>query len=261
MLVVLPARGRRELTARCIATFAATTDTASLLVVIDDDDTATYDGLEYPPGTMVQVIPRTWLAAKINQVTAVQASRYEAIIIVGNDHTFQAEHWDTAMMARLGRMGGSGIVYPDDKRRTDIGEITLISTDIIGALGWFSHPTLKHYYADNIIADIGRAAHCYEFCPEAVITHHHHSVDPATPYDEVYAYGESFGGRDFHAYQAWRRGGMRDDVETVKKVLAAKGAGYKLTMRGANGGSAGHGTDEGPAGTVRQAAGVVPGDH
>jgi hypothetical protein len=29
---------------------------------------------------------------------------------------------------------------------------------------------------------------------------------------------------------------MKDDVETVKKVLAAKGAGYKLTFaRGANG--------------------------
>ena len=262
MLVVLPLRGRRELTARCLETFAATTDAAGLLAVIDDDDTATYDGLEYPPGTQVQVIPRKPLAAKINHVTVPQATSYEAIIIVGNDHTFDTPAWDTILLDALDQIGGSGIVYPDDKRRRDNAEISLISTDIIAALGWFCEPTLKHYWADNVISDIGRHAGCLRYCPEAVVEHHHYSIDPGTPFDAVYAYGEAFGSQDFQAYQAWRRDRMRGDVETVKKVLAAKGAGFKLTMtRGANGRSAGHGTHEGPAGTVRQAAGIAPGNH
>jgi len=261
MLVVLPLRGRRELTARCLETFAATTDTAALLAVIDDDDTATYDGLEYPPGTQVQVIPRMPLAAKINHVTVPLAARYDAIIIVGNDHTFDTPHWDTILLGAMDGIGGSGIVYPDDKRRHDNAEISLISTDIIQALGWFCEPTLHHYWADNVISDIGRHAGCLLYCPEAVVEHHHYSRDPSTPFDETYAYGESFGTQDYQAYQAWRRTRMRDDVETVKKVLAAKGAGFKLTMRGASERSAGHGADAGPAGAVRQAAGVVPGDH
>jgi hypothetical protein len=234
MLVVLPLRGRRELTARCLKTFADTTDAAGLLAVIDDDDEATYDGLEYPPGTQVQVIPRKPLAAKINQVAVPLAASYEAIIVVGNDHTFDTPHWDTILLDALDGIGGSGIVYPDDKRRHDNAEISLISSDIIRALGWFCEPTLKHYWAGNVISDIGRHAGCLRYCPEAVIEHHHYSRDPATPFDETYAYGESFGPQDFQAYQEWRRTRMADDVETVKKVLAAKGAGFKLTMRGAD---------------------------
>lgn len=260
ILVVLPTRGRRELLARCVQTFTDTTDSADLLVVIDDDDEATYEGLEFPPGVRTQVIPRLCLAAKNNRIALAEAPSYRAVIIVGNDHTFDTPGWDTALLAGLDAMGGSGIVYPDTVRRRDIGEISLISSDIILALGWFCEPSLRHYWADNVIADLGQAAGCYRYCPQAVIAHHHHSVDPETPHDEVYRYGEAFGAADSYAYQAWRRDRMKNDVETVKKVLAAKGAGYRLTLRGANG-SAGHGADEGPAGAVRQAAGVVPGDH
>ena len=235
ILVVLPTRGRRELLARCVKTFTETTDTADLLVVIDDDDEGTYEGLEFPPGVRTQVIPRLPLAAKNNRIAVAEAPSYRAVIIVGNDQTFDTRHWDTILTAELDRMGGSGIVYPDTKRRRDIGEICLISSDIILALGWFSEPSLKHYWADNVIDDIGRAAGCLKFCPDAVIEHHHYSVDPGTPYDAVYRYGESHGGHDAQAYRAWRQDRMDADVATVRKLLASKGLGFTLTLKTGNG--------------------------
>ena len=260
ILVVLPTRGRRRLLARCVDTFAATAESADMLIVMDDDDPS-YEGMEFPPRVRTETIPRMTLAPKNNHAAVKEAPFYRAVIVVGDDHTFDTLHWDRIFLAALDDIGGSGIVYPDDVRRRDNAEISLISSDIITALGWFCLPTLKHYWADNVISDLGRHAGCLRYCPEAVIEHHHYSVDPETPFDATYEYGESFGTADFQAYQAWRRGPMKDDVDTVKKVLAARGAGYKLTFaRGANGESAGHGSDQ-ATGAVRQAAGIAQGDH
>jgi hypothetical protein len=198
-----------------------------MLLVTDDDDTS-YDRLHWPLGVRTCIIPRLHLAAKINQISLEQAPYYTAIFPVGDDHTFDTPHWDTIMMAELEKLGGTGIVCPDDKRRADIGEISMISSDIILALGWFSHPSLKHYWADNVVNDIGRHAKCIRYCSDVVIEHHHYSVDARTPHDDTYKYGESFGAEDAQAYQTWRHEKMDADVAIVQKLLRTKK--FKIKM-------------------------------
>ena len=233
LLVLLPVRHRRENAIRCTASFAATADDAEMLVISDADD-GSYDGIEWPARVRAQVLDE-WMPVvpKVNKAAMEQAAAYKAIFIVGDDCVFRTPGWDTIMMKALDGMGGTGIVYPDDLRRQDVPENWCTSTDIIRALGWFGNPVLLHYWTDNTWAEIGQRAGCIRFCPDAIVEHQHYSVNPATRYDAVYQSTEQkFGQRDAQAFQEWKRSQMHADVAAVKKLLDAKGAGFKLTIRG-----------------------------
>jgi hypothetical protein len=260
LLVLLPVRHRRENAIACAASFAATARDAEMLIISDADD-GSYDGIDWPEGVRVQVLPE-WMpyVPKINTVALEQAPRYKALFAIGDDCIFETPGWDRILMGELEAMGGTGILYPENHRRNDVPEQWMTSTDIVAALGWFANPALKHYWTDNTWAEIGRRAGCLKFCPDAVVEHRHYSVHKATEYDSIYQQCEQFGTRDAQAFQEWRAGQMNADVAAVKKLLAAKGAGYKFTMRSANG-IAGLGTYEGTAGAVREAAEVLQGDH
>lgn len=196
------------------------TDSAELLLITDDDDNS-YVGLnhkDYPQTTR----PRMTLTGKLNAVATEKAPHYKAIMFVGDDHVFLTKGWDTIMMAELEAMGGTGILYPDDKRRNDVPEIWLTSADIIQALGHFAEPTCKHYYLDNTWADIGRHAGCLKLCADVVVEHRHYSTRNGYQYDELYQQTERLGSEDAQAYQAWRHEKMDTDVAKVQKLLRKK---------------------------------------
>jgi len=231
LLVLLPVRHRRENAIQCAASFAATARDAELLIISDADDPS-YDGIDWPQGVRTRVMDE-WMpyVPKINKVALEVAAGYKALFAIGDDCVFQTPSWDRIMMGALEDMGGTGIVYPENHRRRDVPEQWMTSTDITLALGWFANPVLKHYWTDNTWAEIGRRAGCLKFCPDAVIEHRHYSVHKPTEYDAIYQQCEQFGPHDERAFQAWRASQMHADVTTVKKLLDAKGAGYKLTMK------------------------------
>lgn len=222
LLVLLPARGRRENAIRCTASFAEKTADAEMLFIHDVDDNS-YDGIILPEGVrghmMLDWLP---LGAKLNAVAHEQAPDYKALFFVGDDCVFETQDWDRIMMAELEAMGGTGILYPENGRRNDIPEHWLVSTDIVRALGWFAQPTLRHYYNDNTWADIGRHAGCLKLCSSVLIPHHHYSVTSSTAYDTVYQQTERYGSEDAQAYQAWRHDKMDTDVAKVQKLLRKK---------------------------------------
>lgn len=229
LLVLLPVRHRRDLAIRCAASFAETAADAELLVISDSDDDS-YDGIAWP-GRVRQMVMAGWMpyVPKINTAAMELASRYKALFAIGDDCVFVTPEWDRILMSALADMGGTGIVYPQNHRRNDVPEQWCTSTDIVQALGWFANPVLSHYFTDNTLADIGVAARCIRFCPDAVVEHRHYEVDPAAARDGIYAGCEElFGARDKAAYQAWRRDQMAADVATVRKVA---GTGFKLTLR------------------------------
>ncbi len=219
LLVLLPTRSRRELALKCAKSFTDTAAGAEMLVITDLDDRS-YDGACWPESVKECAIPRLSLSGKLNQIAREQAPRYDAVMFTGDDHVFQTPRWDSTMMGKLAEMGGSGILYPDDKRRTDLPEIWLVSSDIIMALGYFAEPSCRHYYLDNIWADIGRHTGLLRFCPEVVIQHCHYSVHPEALRDSLYRETEeSHGSADAQAYQIWRHNKMDEDVATVKGLL------------------------------------------
>lgn len=220
LLVMVPIRGRRKLAERMLASFTETTTEADLVFIMDDDDKDTYDGMDWSLANVVVMAERLPIGPKFNNVALTFADQYDAMLGCGDDHIFRTPGWDMRMRETLEAHGGTGWVSPDDKRRYDIPEISLVSTDIVRALGWFNSPTQSHYYADNIVADLGRRTELLWHCPQAVIEHMHYSVCPETEHDETYSYAErTWGESDFHAYQEWRNTLMSAQVSLLRRMF------------------------------------------
>jgi len=149
------------------------------------------------------------------------ADVYDVLMWVGDDNVFRTPAWDRIMLDCLESMGGSGWVYPDDKRRNDVPEHWACSSDVVKALGWYANPALGHFYIDNSTAELGKRAGLIRFCPDAVVEHLHYSVAPETVRDEVYVSTEErFGAADMQAYQEWRVNQMPHDIALLRRKFS-----------------------------------------
>lgn len=217
LLVVVPTRGRAALMDRFVEAWSATVQgDTELLVVADEDDQSTYDGLRLPARAGFTVLPRMWLGPKLNAVCVPEAERYRAVGFLADDCLPQAPGWDVMLTRALAT---PGIAYPEDRRRDDIPEHPFVSSQIITALGWFFEPSLAHYFADEVLADLGRAAGCLRHVADAVIPHlHYHVRGAGAQRDRTYSEAEKNGTADYAACQAWRTDRKAADVATVCAV-------------------------------------------
>jgi hypothetical protein len=217
LLVIVPTRGRRAQCERLLASFAETATCADLMFVTDPDDDA-YDGMDWGEAVHAVLDPREFLSGKLNKTALAMADVYDVLMWTGDDHVFSTAGWDTLMLASLEDMGGSGWVFPDSKRRYDVPEMWMCSSDVVRELGWFANPAVQHYYNDNTIAELGKRTGLIRFCPQAVIPHEHYSVNPETAHDAVYQQTENaFGAADLQAFQEWRADRMPHEVARLRR--------------------------------------------
>ena len=221
LLVMVPTRGRRANCERLLESFRKTASPGTdLLFVLDPDDDA-YDGMDWGPASTVILDPRDYLVGKLNKTAAAMVDLYRVLQWVGDDNVFVTPGWDALMLATLEDMGGTGWVYPDDKRRHDVPEHWMCSSDVVKALGWFANPALSHFYVDNTVAELAKRAGLIRWCPEAVIEHLHYSVTPGAERDLVYSETEDrFGAADLEAFQEWRSDQMGNEVAMLRRQFS-----------------------------------------
>lgn len=223
LMIMTPVRGRKANCERLLKSYADTADSADMVFILDPDDLGTYEGVEWGRTRQVVLDPRGMIGPKRNYAARMFAAEYDALMCAEDDIVFATPRWDTILMKALAGMGGSGMVYPNDDRRTDVPENVLISSDIVKALGWFCEPSMQHYWIDNAWADLGRGARCLTLVPDVLFENHHYSMGNGSAHDTVYSESERLNGAaDARAYQAWRRERMAGDVATVRAVLDAK---------------------------------------
>ena len=204
LLVIVPTRKRPHLVEQFLDSFEKTTDKAELLFVTDGDDDS-YEDFDWRGHGNVVIDPRASVVEKLNKAAGNVIDDYDHIMHLGDDCIFVTEHWDTKMLDLLDSMGGSGWVYPNNKRRSDVPECWLVSTDVVKEMGWFLMPALNHYYVDNVIAEIGKRTSLIRFAKDVVIEHKHYSVSRDTEYDALYKECEQlFGQQDLVTWQAWQ---------------------------------------------------------
>ena len=216
LCVMLPTRKRPEMARRCIDSFRETKalDTTDLFLIIDDDDDS-YEGI-----TDADKITATRgnLITAVNAAASVLAGAYDALFLAADDLVFQTPGWDSLMLGTLEGMGGTGIVFPDDKRRYDVPEHPLISSDWVRELGHFAEPSVAHFYCDNAWAELGKRTGLIRFCPEAVIEHRHWQVCADTEHDQTYREAEeAHGTADLEAFQEWRADRMPYEVARLRR--------------------------------------------
>jgi len=219
LLVMVPTRNRREQAARLIKSFADSdpADETVLMFITDDDDDS-YEDMDWGPAVHAVLSPRDCLTGIFNRVALEHADDFDAIMTVGDDHLFTTPQWDKALMDALEDLGGTGWVYPDDKRRSGFPEIWAVSSDLVRFLGWFALSAVRHFYCDNAISEIGKRTDLIRYVPEAVIEHLHYTVTPGTERDVTYAEAEeSSGSSDLTAYREWRAMHLSNTVSRVRQ--------------------------------------------
>jgi hypothetical protein len=217
LLVMVPTRGRREQCERLLETFTATATCADLLFILDPDDAA-YEGMAWGEAATCVLEPREYLSGKLNKTGMAMADVYPFLMWVGDDVAFRTPDWDRILLDALKDLGGHGWVYPDDKRRNDVPEHWMVSSDVVKTLGWFANPVLSHYCLDNSIAELGKRAGLIRWCPEAVVEHLHYSIAPGVEHDETYrSTEEMFGESDLKAFHQWRADQLANEVSVLKR--------------------------------------------
>lgn len=218
LLVMVPTRGRRAQCERLLESFGDTATCADLLFVLDPDDEDTYADVDWGDAAHAVLAPRGTLQDKLNHAAVACAGDYRVLMWCADDHVFRTQGWDKLMLAALRDMGGHGWVYPDTRRRTDVPEIWMCSSDIVEALGWFFNPHLSHFCGDNSIAELGKRSGLIRWCPQAVVEHLHYSVCPETVHDEVYRETEgAFGETDVRAFKEWQATQMPLQVSQLRR--------------------------------------------
>jgi hypothetical protein len=202
-IVVVPTRKRPEQCKRLIESFEKTTDKAQLLFVVDGDDDS-YEGFDWHGHGVAEVNPRASLSQKLNQTVKNILDDYEEIMWSGDDHEFITDSWDVKVLEAR-REWGSGWLYPNSHRRSDVPESWSVSRDVVEVLGWYANPVLAHYYLDNSIAELGKRSGLIHRMPDVDIAHHHYSVNKETEYDDLYKEAEErFSVSDLQGFQQWR---------------------------------------------------------
>ena len=218
LVVMVPTRGRRAQCERLLKSFTETATCADLVFVLDGDDQETYAGMDWGPATVAVLDPRDYLTGKLNKTAEAMADLYPVLMWTGDDNVFVTPGWDKIMLDALDDLGGSGWIYPDDKRRSDVPEHWMCSSDLVKALGWFAPPYVQHYYMDNIIAELGKRAGLIRWCPQAVVRHEHYSVAAETAHDDLYqSTEEKFGASDLAAFQEWRGSQAGNEVSVLRR--------------------------------------------
>jgi hypothetical protein len=220
LLVICPTRGRRQQAERLLKSFTGTKklDTTDLVFITDGDDDS-YESMDWGEANSGVLTPRDSLTGKLNRTADAYTDMYDAMMFVGDDHVFETDGWDDIMLHMLADMGGTGMIYPDDKRRTDVPEMIMISSDIVKTLGCFAEPSLKHYYIDNAWSEIGKRTGLLKFCPEVVVRHLHYSViGLGVERDQTYIEAENaWGASDMQAYQTWLTNKMPVQVSQLRR--------------------------------------------
>jgi hypothetical protein len=217
---MVPTRGRRAQCERLLASFTETATCADLLFVTDPDDES-YAGMEWGEAAVAELAPREYLSGKLNKTALAMADAYDVLMWLGDDCVPVTPGWDKILLAALDDLGGSGWVYPDDKRRNDVPEHWMVSSDVVKALGWFANPALNHFYLDNSIGELGKRAGLIRWCPEAVIEHLHYSVSAETERDAVYQSTEDkFGESDLAAFHEWRGSQLANEVSVLRREFS-----------------------------------------
>jgi hypothetical protein len=227
LLVIVPTRGRRANCERLLESFTETASPGTDLLFVTDPDDDAYDGMDWGVAVQAVLEPREYLTGKLNKTALAMADVYDVIAWFGDDCVFRppadesAPAWDQAMLGVLAEMGGSGWVYADDKRRHDVPEHWMCSSDIIRELGWYANPALGHFYIDNTVAELGKRSGLIRYCPQAVVEHLHYSVAPGTEHDAVYqSTEEMFGAADLQAFHQWHADVMPYEVARLRRAFS-----------------------------------------
>jgi hypothetical protein len=216
-MMLCPSRGRPGNIVKLREQWAKVTDSAELLVAVDDNDAQLG---EYQAGGPVAVIsePRG-LGNIINVLAAYYAPKYEYVGFLGDDHMPRTPKWDLILTSAMG--GQAGVTYGDDLfQGVKVPTAMIVSSKLILGLGYIVPPGVEHLYMDCFWKVLGEATFL-AWCPGVIMEHMHPSAGKGE-WDLGYAKANSIEqySRDEVAYQNFLNNRWPQDRDRLLEYLS-----------------------------------------
>lgn len=215
LLLVVPSRGRPHGIARLWQAMQQTCEgDTTLLAGLDADDPARE---AYPDEPEYVVRPDLHqVVAWINYLTTPAfLDGYDYVGTVGDDNVPRTPGWDVAMMKALEQQpfAFGNDLYPF-RAPGVLATHVFTRAEVIGAVGYFGPPALRHSFVDDVWTAWGAAAGI-SFLPNVVIEHLHFTT--GAPHDDTYARSQAVMATDQAVYAAYCQNGLAADI---LKILA-----------------------------------------
>lgn len=217
LLLVVPSRGRPQSIARLWQAMTGTCEgDTTLLVGLDTDDPARGD---YPDGPDYAIQDGLHqVVAWLNHLTSAQyRDGYDYVGTIGDDNVPRTAGWDIAMMTELEThpFAFGNDLYPFRPPGSLCCHV-FCRAAVIGALGYFGPPALRHSYVDDTWMAWG-AACGISFRPDVIIEHLHYTTGTA-PVDDTYARSQALVLADQAAFAAYCQHGLAADIAAIRKL-------------------------------------------
>ncbi len=153
---------------------------------------------------------------KIFNAIALNESEYAYYMPTNDDFVFKTSGWDNELISTIEK-NGKGIAYGNDLFQGENCPATsIISGEIVRALGWLQLPELTHLYGDRVWYMLGRGAKCLYYRDDVIIEHKHFvankgekdAIADKTNSDAMY-------NADGQVFANWLSGQAKSDLEKV----------------------------------------------
>lgn len=213
---MVPSRGRPHGIARLWQAMQQTCEgDTTLLVGLDTDDPARE---AYPDGPEYVVRPDLHqVVAWINYLTRpLFRVGYDYVGTVGDDNVPRTAGWDVAMMGELAEkpFAFGNDLYPFRPPGV-LATHVFTRAEVIGALGYFGPPALRHSFVDDVWTMWGQACGI-SFRPDIIIEHLHFTT--GAPHDDTYARSQAVMAADQEVYAAYCQDGLYADITKILAV-------------------------------------------
>lgn len=227
LLVICPTRGRPEQCTRMIKSFNHKSSNKSRLIFIIDIDDECFNDYEclfnYTCHSFYIKHPEKTVTEAYNNIIKNHYNNYAFYSETNDDFIYHTGCWDRILINKLEEEGG-GIAYGDDGfSGKALPTTSIISGEIIQALGWIHMPTLEYLYNDVVWKEIGLSLKRLFYIPAVKIEHMHPMAGKAGK-DETFKRTNSRDSfdKDQAAFREWKSSQMEDDVNKIKEMYATK---------------------------------------
>ncbi len=220
-LVICPSRGRPKECKRMVESFLETSNSSTIKLLLDMDDKTLEEYRDTIKGVSYTIGFRKTTTELINDHWKFSSDCFKYFSVTNDDFIYRTKNWDTKLINSMIPNRGLGIAYGDDLLAGQaIPTTSIISREIVEALGWLQMPTLTHLFGDNVWAYIGKICKCLYYNPSVVIEHMHVFANKQERDDTFErCNSKKMYEIDSHAYGQWLIEQSQEDIKTVSQVL------------------------------------------
>jgi hypothetical protein len=201
-----------------------------IYIAKDDEKIEEYKSI-VPEHNNIKYIVRDkrYLAEAWNYIIEIY-SGYDFYGEVNDDHVYMTSNWDNILINAIVTKGqGWGLACPADNINDNWYKYrhpsaSIISANVIKALGYFCYPEFHHYHTDKYFRDLFDSINRLFYCPEVLIEHRHW-VNNKAPVDDNYrwVYSEEEKRYGNWVYDKWHISVLPKDSLILKQAIMAEG--------------------------------------